>query len=112
MSANMNDKVKTNTTTVSVSGSTPQPHAPRQQTGASPGCSDTISSKVRPSTKIPRPAPEVQSHPRPIPYSHTLQQLASTAGADTGSHITDPIRAALGKHLEQAAEIRRVAGTK
>ena len=44
--------------------------------------------------------------------SHILRQLGQTAGSATGSHISDPIRAALAKHLEQAVAIRRVAGTK
>jgi hypothetical protein len=40
-------------------------------------------------------------------------QFGETFGGDTGTHISNPIRAELGKlHPEQAAEIRRVAGTK
>jgi hypothetical protein len=71
-----------------------------------------MSGRVRPTTKVPQPPREVQGHARPTSFSHTLQQLGSTAGGDTGSHISDPIRAALGKHPEQAAEIRRAAATK
>jgi hypothetical protein len=70
-------------------------------------------SKVRPSTKVSSP-PRTMASPGALPAQRPTvrQQLGPTAGADTGSHISDPIRAALNKHPEQAAEIRRVAGTK
>jgi hypothetical protein len=74
--------------------------------------SSNTSGKVKVSTKVRLPPPEVQGHARPTPLSHTLQQLDETAGGSTGSHISDPIRAELGKlEPQQAAEIRRVAGS-
>jgi hypothetical protein len=48
----------------------------------------------------------------PVQRPTVLQQRGPSSGSDTGSHISNPIRAALNKHPEQAAEIRRVAGTK
>jgi hypothetical protein len=114
MSANMNDKVKA-IAKVSVPSSTPQPHAPRQQTGASPGGSNAMGGRVRPSATVSPPigpivGPAITGS-KPINKSPD-SYLGQTAGANTGSHISDPIRAALEKHPEQAAEIRRVAGSK
>jgi hypothetical protein len=69
--------------------------------------------KVKASTKV-SPLPPTMAAPGALPVQRpsVKQQLGSTAGGDTGSHISEPIRAVLGKHPEQATEIRRVAATK
>jgi hypothetical protein len=74
----------------------------------------TNMNKVRPSTKASSPPPTMDAPgPLPVQSKGSRAQLGQTAGADTGSHISDPIRSELGKlHPEQAAQIRRVASSK
>jgi hypothetical protein len=69
--------------------------------------------KVKASTKV-SPPPPTMAAPGALPAQRptVLQQRGPSSGSDTGSHISNPIRAALNKHPEQAAEIRRVARTK
>ncbi len=107
MSSSMSSKVK-GTAKVSLPSSTQQSHAPRQQTGATPGGSNAISGRVRASTNVTIPAREVQGHAPPTPYPYNRP---TPAGADT--HISDPIRGDLGKLTPSLASgIRRVVGTK
>jgi hypothetical protein len=55
----------------------------------------------------------MQPHAVPSPLSHTLQQFGPTAGGDTGSHISRPIRGDFEKLTPSlAASICRVAGSK
>ena len=87
-SSNMSGKVRASTK-VALPASTPQPHAPRQQTGASPGGINTISSKVRPSTKVPRPAPEVRGHAPPTPYPYNRPTPEPVRGHATQKVLSD-----------------------
>jgi hypothetical protein len=75
--------------------------------------SSNMSTKMRAGTKVALPAPTMKGHAPPPPLSHPRQQFGPTAGADTGSHISNPIRADLGKLTPSLASgIRRVAGSK
>jgi hypothetical protein len=75
--------------------------------------SNSMSSKVKATAKVSLPPRTTQTHAAPAPLSHTIQQFGPTAGGDTGSHISDPIRADLGKLTPLLASgIRRVAGSK
>jgi hypothetical protein len=108
-SSNMSGKVRASTK-VAPPSSTPKPVAPRQQTSMTPGASNSLGGRVRPLTKVAIPAPEVRGHAPPTPYPYNRQ---TASGGDTGSHISDPIRAELGK-LERSirAGIRRAADAK
>jgi hypothetical protein len=111
-SSNMSDKVRA-ISKVSLPSSTLQPHAPRQQTGATPGGSNAMSGRVRPSTKVAIPAPEVRGHAPPVPYSHTREQVGPTAGANPGKHASAPILGDLAKLTPAlAAGIRKAAAAK
>jgi hypothetical protein len=75
--------------------------------------SNSISSKVKATAKVSLPPRTMQPHAVPSPLSHTLQQFGPTAGGDTGSHISRPIRGDLEKLTPSlAAGICRVAGSK
>jgi hypothetical protein len=74
-----------------------------------------MSEKYLSSRKVPQPRSEIAGRPLSgtMPISKSPDPLiGETAGGDTGSHISNPIRAALGKHPEQRSEIIRVAETK
>ena len=109
MSSSMSSKVRASAK-VSPPSSAPKPVAPRRQTSMTPAASNSLGGRVRASTKVAIPAREVQGHAPPTPYPYNRQ---TASGGDTGSHMSDPIRADLGKLTPSLASgIRRVAGTK
>jgi hypothetical protein len=75
-----------------------------------------MSEKYLSSRKVPQPRSDIsgRSLSGTMPISKSPESyLGQTAGADTGSHMSDPIRAELGKLTASlAAGVRRVAGSK
>jgi hypothetical protein len=87
-SSNMSDKVKA-ITKVSLPSLTPQPHAPRQQTGATPGGSNAMSGRVRAGTIVSGPAPTMQGHAPPPPYPYNRPTPEPVRGHATQAVLSD-----------------------
>jgi hypothetical protein len=74
-----------------------------------------MSSKVRPSVRVSLPASEMGGRPiTGTPISKSPDPLiGETTGGDTGTHISAPIRAGLGKLTPSlAAGVRKVSSTR